>query len=150
MANKDFYDRIADALEVISGDDSHVDDVDKNMDYYKRIAEALENIAESGGGGSGGGSSGSEILVVKAISSQDGSTTTLDKTWQQIHDASICMMGDFVENDPYEGAKNWFPVACYWINHNPNTGKYVVIMETRGGTDLTFTADTPDDYPVFY
>lgn len=50
MANKDYFDRIADALQIISGDDSHIDDIDKNMDYYKRIAQALENIAESDGG----------------------------------------------------------------------------------------------------
>lgn len=61
MANKDFYDRIADALEIISGDSSHVDDIDKNMDYYSRIADALENIAENGGGG--GGSSGGVMIV---------------------------------------------------------------------------------------
>lgn len=53
MNNKkpiDYYDRIADALEIISGDSSHIDEVDKNMDYYDRIADALENIAESGDG----------------------------------------------------------------------------------------------------
>ena len=49
MANKDFYDRIADALQIISGDSSHIDDVDKNMDYYQRIAEALQIIALTGG-----------------------------------------------------------------------------------------------------
>lgn len=91
-----------------------------------------------------------EILVVKAIASLDGSTTTLDKTWQQIHDAYVCMMGDFVENDPYEGAVNWFSSRSYEVNHNPDTGKYVVIMGLQNGESLTFTADNPDDYPVSY
>lgn len=53
----DYYDRIADALETIAGDDSHVDDESPTMDYYDRIADALEEIAEnppSGGGGGGG------------------------------------------------------------------------------------------------
>ena len=53
MANKDYFDRIADALEIISGDDSHIDEVDKNMDYYKRIAEALENISKNNSNNNG-------------------------------------------------------------------------------------------------
>lgn len=45
----DYYDRMADALERISGDDSHVNDEYKGMDYYDRMADALETIAEEGG-----------------------------------------------------------------------------------------------------
>lgn len=48
----DYYDRIADALETISGDASHVDDVSPIMDYYDRIADALEVIAQNGIGSS--------------------------------------------------------------------------------------------------
>lgn len=48
----DYYDRIADALETISGDVSHVDDVSPTMDYYDRIADALEVIAQNGIGSS--------------------------------------------------------------------------------------------------
>ena len=48
----DYYDRIADALETISGDTSHVDDVSPTMDYYDRIADALEVIAQNGIGSS--------------------------------------------------------------------------------------------------
>ena len=65
MANKDFYDRIADALEIISGDNSHIDDENKNMDYYKRIAEALENIAENDGGSSS--TSNTPLLVTMSL-----------------------------------------------------------------------------------
>ena len=43
----DYYDRIADSLEIISGDDSHINEKSKTMDYYDRIADALENIANS-------------------------------------------------------------------------------------------------------
>ena len=48
----DYYDRIADALQTISGDTSHVDDVSPTMDYYDRIADALEVIAQNGIGSS--------------------------------------------------------------------------------------------------
>ena len=41
----DYYDRMADALEIISGDSSHIDEESKTMDYYDRMADALENIA---------------------------------------------------------------------------------------------------------
>ena len=45
MNNKnqiDHYDRIADALEIISGDSSHINDKKTpTMDYYNRIADAL-------------------------------------------------------------------------------------------------------------
>lgn len=44
----DYYDRIADALEIISGNDSHINDESPTMDYYDRIADALESIAEDG------------------------------------------------------------------------------------------------------
>ena len=44
----DYYDRMADALEIISGDSSHIDDVDPNMDYYVRMANALDIIAQNG------------------------------------------------------------------------------------------------------
>ena len=85
MANKDFYDRIADALEIISGDDSHVDDIDKNMDYYKRIAEALENIAESGGGSSS--ASNSPLLVTMSLN--ENQEQIGDKTFKEVKDAFI-------------------------------------------------------------
>lgn len=51
MNNKkpiDYYDRIADALQIISGDDSHTSDESPTMDYYDRIANALEEIASDG------------------------------------------------------------------------------------------------------
>ena len=51
MATKkvDYYDRMADALEIISGDSSHIDEESKTMDYYDRMADALETIATQGG-----------------------------------------------------------------------------------------------------
>ena len=51
MATKkiDYYDRMADALEIISGDSSHIDEESKTMDYYDRMADALEIIATQGG-----------------------------------------------------------------------------------------------------
>lgn len=41
----DYYDRMSDALEKITGDSSHVDDQSPTMDYYDRMADALEEIS---------------------------------------------------------------------------------------------------------
>ena len=38
----DYYDKIADAVEILSGDSSHINDKKTSTtDYYKRIADAL-------------------------------------------------------------------------------------------------------------
>lgn len=41
----DYYDRMSDALERITGDSSHVNDQSPTMDYYDRMADALEEIS---------------------------------------------------------------------------------------------------------
>ena len=131
MANKDYFDRIADALQRISGDDSHVDDVDKNMDYYKRIAEALENIAESGG--SGGGGSGAGPLIV-----YDDGNGTLDRTWQEIHDAELAFIRDF--------GGIGIVTSTYF---NDRSLKFTVAMAPIGsGSETTqYTTSSADGYP---
>ena len=116
MANKDYFDRIADALEIIAGDDSHIDDIDKNMDYYKRIAEALENIAESGGSGDGG-SGGGDTMVIYISYDEDGDSYSADKQFDEIYEA--IQNGQFVvaiyldnSQDPED-----FYARYYYLNH---------------------------------
>lgn len=134
MANKDFYDRIADALEIISEDSSHIDDVDKNMDYYKRIAEALESIAEgAGGGGSGGG------LVVHMV--VEPGTATLDKTWAEIK--TVVENGGCVylaDDDNFGVLTGIFPIS--------SAQKYMVYFLLTG-TNISFASTSPDEYPAF-
>lgn len=134
MANKDYFDRIADALEIISGDDSHINDIDKNMDYYKRIAQALENIAENGsssGGGSGGG-----VMIAHGSVDESAGTVTLDKTWQEIADAVLCfIIGGDVET----------MLSVDFITEiGRDGGRYSI-----GTTQYTFYAESPNDYPVY-
>lgn len=141
MANKDFYDRIADALEIISGDSSHVDDIDKNMDYYSRIADALENIAENGGGG--GGSSGG-VMIVQMEDDNSSSNTVLKKTFQEIQDAFLSGYSIILHRPSYGNPDD------------PKLGQFLSIhqIQVQNGyyylwsdTQTRFQAASPSDYP---
>lgn len=146
MANKDYFDRIADALQIISGDDSHVDDIDKNMDYYKRIAQALENIAQSG---SGGGGSGGNILVCSYRNDEEGGYY-LTKTWQEIHDAAFCIMRT---SDPASHEIAGY-VSLTNIYENGDVVEYMAYIRSFGMTDSEesdmYTCDSPDGYPKLF
>ena len=148
MADKDYFDRIADALEIIAGDDSHVDEVDKNMDYYKRIAAALEVIAENGGSSEGGSSSGQGPMIV----SMNPQTMTLDKTWQEIKDAEYCILK---MDSSGEGNLFYAYLNLVGITYNSEyiaTGQaYSVsflIFENNEAHVLNFYAASANDYPV--
>ena len=78
----DYYDRIADALETIAGDDSHVDDESPTMDYYDRIADALEEIAENPPSGGGGGGNVGIFTVTFTGNNETG--YSCDKTLEEI------------------------------------------------------------------
>ena len=122
MADKDYFDRIADALQIISGDDSHVDDVNKNMDYYKRIAEALQNIATS--------SSKTGPLIVHADISG-----MLDKTWAEMRNAYFAVI-------VFDNGLHVY--VDYPAEYVESSNSCEVI--TTGG--VTYIATTRDGYPV--
>ena len=85
----DYYDRIADALEIISGDNSHINDEYPTMDYYDRIADALEAIVQNG---IGNGSSSSDcncqkmIITTQEVQVDNERTAQLNSAWQEIYD----------------------------------------------------------------
>ena len=143
MANKDFYDRIADALEIISGDSSHVDDIDKNMDYYSRIADALENIAENGGGG--GGSSGG-VMIVQMEESNSSSIVTLKNTFKEIQDAYLSGYSIILHRPSYQNPDDPKLGAFYSISEieSQNGGYYIYVYM---GQTLRFDASSLSDYP---
>ena len=91
-----------------------------------------------GGGGSGGG-----VLVVHA----DEQTMTLDKTWQEIHDADIAVVT--IENDSI-ATKMWYDVLSVSAP-SPGVTKYSVSMITYNqgtSTVVSFKTDSADGYPV--
>ena len=65
-------------------------------------------------GGSGGGSSGGGVLII----TEDGGTGTLDKTWQEIHDAEFALIVNVVG----QNYKSFIPV----IEVNEDSGSYTV------------------------
>ena len=92
------------------------------------------------GGGSGGGG-GSDIVVVHDV---DG---TLDKTWQELHDA---MAAGKVVVCPYEDGPSYVQ-SMYLTYANIDDGCVVQFMASEGGDTVsifTYFADTPNDYPM--
>ena len=102
--------------------------------------QTLKYDATNGKWVNGEGGSGSSRLTVNVTTDQTTSVSTLDKTWQEIADA--------------------FPnVAFKAVNPNDQTQfalypSYRIeayngykVYSTNGNTDITYTADSPDDYP---
>ena len=87
----------------------------------------LENAVANGG----------EILVINV------QNDTLDKTYQEIEDAFVNKMLCVVFSNPIEGV-----IACdFVIMAGLNEGKYRVDIY-EAGSQVTYIADTKDDYPV--
>lgn len=97
----------------------------------------LDAIAK---GGSGGGSSGGGVLVVNMTLNDAGTIGTLDKTWQEIHDA------DFpVVRFSYQGRVFWYQV----LDAGQSDGGYgvTVVMNFKTVATEEFKASTTDGYP---
>ena len=82
----------------------------------------------SGGGGTGGG-----VLVCTV----DADTGALDHTWQEISDAGYAVL-DLQENG-----------ICPTIQIADNGGYGVLFLNFSTSSNLTFVAQTADDYPVY-
>lgn len=93
----------------------------------RNIEEAVKTLPI--GGGSGGG-----VLVVNGTI--DGNTMTLDKTWQEIHDAGAAMLKFEISS-----AQNFAWLLAVAIED----GAYV--CEFMGGNNIDFTTDSADGYP---
>ena len=94
-----------------------------------------EVAPKSEGGGSGGG-----VLVVHETVS--GGTHTLDKTWQEIHDAVFSVL----VSTTGESNKSWGVIAsCDYIS---DAGKYVVMYSTVDGPSI-FDCDSASGYPSY-
>lgn len=89
----------------------------------------------------GGGSGGDGVLIVHGIMDGD-EPMTLDKTWQEIHDADVAFI-----TYAYDQAET---ATCFLVrqtSHTSGGGDYVVIA--GGGTsELEFVTESADGYPV--
>lgn len=94
----------------------------------KNIEEAVKTLPI--GGGSGGG-----VLVVNGTI--DGATMTLDKTWQEIHDAGTVVL--IFEFDADTQVSNWLTMVYY------TNGEYGCTF--IGGNKIEFHTDSADGYP---
>jgi hypothetical protein len=106
--------------------------------YTAKEGQAFNPVTVKAGGGSGGG-----VLVVNV----DTQTMTLDKTWQEINDAQVCVLvssmspgmlsvayvGEIVAVDDYR---------VYFFAFSASSGGGEV-------TQLKFSTDSPSGYPIF-
>jgi len=104
----------------------------------------LDAIAEGGGGSSGGG-----VLVVHDV---DG---TLDKTWQEIHDADYAVVKNSYITD---GEQEEFIAPIYYLKSG-NSQYFVVVIspgfDNFGDESGTlyfsyYSASSADGYPAFW
>ena len=95
------------------------------------------NHMEDGIAGGGG------VLVVNSVYDEQADTTTLDKTWQQIHDADYCILKVI-----YDKETDYSPVIA--VAETPfNKYKVTAINLTEQPfASIDFECDTADDYPV--
>ena len=87
-------------------------------------------IASGGGGGTGGG-----VLVAK----MSPDTGALDKTWQEVLDASFCQI---IVDSGAEG-KTYLPILSIYVDNG-----YKIDTLLGNGAGVTFTATSASDYPV--
>ena len=95
------------------------------------VTSAKLNKLENGVAAAGGPS----ILIVN----MNIETNTLDKTWQEIHDADICFISRVIGSDK-------MLVQIIGIANEDNT--YIVQAFFNGEIEIIFIASNPNDYPV--
>ena len=95
------------------------------------ITSAKLNHMEDGIAGAGG------VLIVNGTI--DGSTMTLDHTWQEIYDAGAAVLH---YTPPIEGGYNCALLSAIFVESNQYTCNFDVSQVT-----IAFVTDSPDGYP---
>lgn len=96
------------------------------------------NHMEDGIAGGGG------VLVVNSVYDEQAGTTTLDKTWQEIHDADYCILKDIIDEETVYSpviAVGETPFNKYRVN--------AIDLTEQPFASMSFECDTADDYPVY-
>lgn len=99
------------------------------------------NHIEDGIAGAGGGG----MLVISAVYDEQTDTTTLDKTWQEIHDATFSII---ITDNPMIGK-----VYDYISAVGPMMGNYGVTTAFLSGDEVQnsiYVCNSADDYPVLH
>lgn len=96
------------------------------------VTSAKLNKMEQGIAANGG------ILIVHVIENENN-PTTLDKTWQEIHDADVCYV---IYHD--DELSTCDLIASTSINDN----KYRVMIISFTGLPQYYVADSHSDYPI--
>lgn len=107
------------------------DDIE-NGDYIVHIENGKTSYKKYEGGGGGGSA---------LIANMDLETFTLDKTWQEIHDADVAFIV-IVSSDDDDKARHMVTETLIDSNN-----KYCVNCYASG-TDLQLVATSADGYPV--
>jgi hypothetical protein len=104
-----------------------------------RMEQYLEVIAQNGGGSSGGG-----VLVVNIIPSDVDESATMDRTWQEIHDAPFAVFKFAYEENGLE------ETIFYYADSIAGSGKGYHVAISQLASDATpqaYIANSPDGYP---
>jgi len=113
---------------------------DSNSDLIKKISEAYD-----GSGSGGGSSSGGNSLTVHVNISKDDTNDyhTLDKTWEEIFDAS--QVNIIQEVSPVE-KHYWTIIEVEMVN--PNLYSVIVADVANDFAQHIMTCETADSYPT--
>lgn len=118
------------------------------MSYEKQTWSTGETITadklnhmEDGIAGAGGGG----VLVISSVYDEQTETTTLDKTWQEIHDATFSVI---ITDNPMMGK-----VYDYIRTVGMMMGKYTVASAFFSDDKVQiskYVCNSADDYPVLH
>ena len=106
------------------------------------LVTVVDDISKKYTGGGGGGEGGSGgTLVVRATENDD--ITTLDKTWQEIHDA-VLTRGVTIIRRGIEGESDFITLEILSnVDYDSETGEYFV------ATNVIYTTTDADGYPMY-
>lgn len=94
------------------------------------------------------GSSGGGVLFINAV--EDGTTITLDKTWQEIYDAYISGVLQVVIQDG--SGDDYVDIVLYVVTGITSKYNYsisIVNATPSGNFILDFSCESPDEYPSY-
>lgn len=118
----------------------------------QRDAKWAAGASGSGGGGGGGGGGGSGVLVVGATFDEGTGAATLDKTWQEIYDASRRSV--VILPSPEEEGPNSVVSLLTECGVGSVSSTFAIPWSVTFTTFLqnilsstTFSVDSPDGYP---
>lgn len=103
------------------------------LEPITRVEQFLSDIIDQGGGG--GGSGGASALIVH----MDEQTNTLDKTWQEIHDAA-----PLVWYEEGEGVYDQLSGCVFY----PDSGYLCTFFGPIASRLRDFMAEAPNAYPI--